>query len=199
VEKVNIQPTRNAVVEIFSDSVDEFGEIPPIDPPPEAVLAKDKPTAFCQIRYNAVSTVTSFCTTIHGPPLDVLRRPADTYQIASRNNNGNGKGGGIPERKTKWWLCLIELNLLFYQYFGDTKPRFGVHIVDATVTIVKEIASATTVTVLFSDKRKWTLDFEGPNDAKRFVFAVNESKKAIDGNSIFFKRTKHFRNKFANS
>lgn len=188
---------RNAVVEIFSDAVDEFGEIPQVDQPLETPVGKDKPMV-CQIRYNALSTVTSFCTTIHGPPLDVLRRPADTYQIAPRNNT-TGKTGGVPERKTKWWLCLIELNLLFYQYFGDTKPRFGVHIADATATIVKETSPITSVTITFADKRKWTLDFEGSNDAKRFVFAVNESKKAMDGNSIFFKRTKPFRNKFANS
>ena len=184
---MNIQLPRNAVVE----DVDEFGEPIPVEPQ----TADSKGTQMvCKIRYNALSTVTSLCASVHGPPLDVLRKPAETYQIASRNNN-TGKNVALPERKTKWWLCFAELHMLFYQYFGDSKPRFAVNISDATATLLRDVSPATSVMVQFADKRKWSLEFENPNEAKRFVFAVTESKQAMEGTSIFFKKPKTFRPK----
>lgn len=188
VERLNIQPPRQNAVDTTL-YIDENGE-----PQTRPESLEGRSGKVCQIRYNAVSTVTSCCFSIHGPPLDVLRRPAEIYQIASRNNAN--KNGGVPERKTKWWLCLVELNLLFYQYFGDTKPRFSIHIGEVSVALLNNVAPLTSVAVLFPDKRKWTLDFDNPNDAKRFVFAVTESKKAMEGNSLFFKRPKQFRGKF---
>ena len=184
---MTIHLPRTAVVE----ELDEYGEPIPVEP----IVADSKGTQMvCKIRYNALSTVTSLCASVHGPPLDVLRKPAEIYQIASRNNNA-GKNAGAPERKTKWWLCFAELHMLFYQYFGDSKPRFTVSIADATTTLLRDMSPLTFVLVLFNDKRKWVLEFETPNEAKRFVFAATESRKAADGSSIFFKNPRAFRPK----
>lgn len=145
-----------------------------------------------QIKYNAVSTVTSYCAHIQGPPLDILRRTADHYYHNTRNKNNSA-----AERKTKWWICLVELNLLFYQYLGDTKPRYAVYLADATTQIPKDsVNSSSSALISFSDKRKWLLDFETPFEAKRFVYTMNESKKAMEGTSIFFKHQKQFTAKF---
>lgn len=157
-----------------------------------ASLTATAPRMVAQIRYNAVSTVTSYCAHIQGPPLDVLRRTADHYYHNTRNKNNSA-----AERKTKWWICLVELNLLFYQYLGDTKPRYAVYVADANAYVPKDnVNSGSSALLLFSDKRKWLLDFETPFEAKRFVYTMNESKKAMEGTSIFFKHQKQFSAKF---
>lgn len=134
--------------------------------------------------------MTSYCAHIHGPPLDVLRRTAEHYFHNPRNKNN------VAERKTRWWLCIVELNLLFYQYFGDTKPRFTIYIGDVMCTIPRDVANSSSAMIIFPDKRKWLFDFDAPYETKRFVYTVNESKKAMEGTSIFFKHQKQYAPKF---
>jgi hypothetical protein len=144
-----------------------------------------------QIRYTALSSVTSYCAHIHGPPLDILRRTAEHYFHNPRNKNN------AAERKTKWWLCVVELNLLFYQYLGDTKPRFSVYIADTITYVPRDSVNNSSAIIVFPDKRKWLLDFETPYETKRFVSTISESKKAMDGTSIYFKHQKQYSAKFS--
>lgn len=159
----------------------------------ESGTAYSTPKMVVTLRYNALSTVTSFCAHMQGPPLDVLRRAAEQYM---HTNPGRNKGTVSGERKTKWWVCLVELNILFYQYLGDTRPRFATSIADASAVLAKDSA-VHSVYLTFPDRRKWMFDFETVIESKRFVFAVCESKRATEGTSIFFKHTKTFVNKFS--
>jgi hypothetical protein len=182
---------------LLSSSPSPLDSVPSPSPAPLQSQSQ-APRQVAQIRYTALNSVTSYCTHIHGPPLDILRRTADHYFHNPRNKNNNATVGGAgPERKTKWWVCVVELNLLFYQYLGDTKPRFSVYIAETSVFIPRDSVNSSSAMVAFPDKRKWLLDFETPYETKRFVSTVNESKKAMDGTSIYFKHQKQYSAKFS--
>lgn len=151
-------------------------------PQPSTIAEKDPEPKKCVIRYTSFSSITSMCLETHGPPLDVLRRPA--YAFA----NNPKAAGAVQERKSKWWLCVVEGHLLFYQYYGDTRPRFIASIADATAIASREQQNS--VVLLFGDRRKWVFDFDDVGQANRFVFTVTETRKAMEGTSYYFKKMK---------
>lgn len=138
-----------------------------------------------EVRYSALSHVTSFCCFIYGPPLDVLRKPSEAYSA----NTGSKRGGMQSERKSRWWLAVAEMNILFYQYFGDLRPRYCCALIDCTATPVGELG----VVLSFNDRRKWYLEFKQVHEVNRFIFSVTESRKASEGNSMYYKSAKLFR------
>jgi hypothetical protein len=137
------------------------------------------------IRYNALSVITSFCSFAYGPPLEFLRKPGEMFNLLS--NSAAAKRGVIaPERKTRWWICVVEMNILFYQYFGDVRPRYSASVVDCTATVTGDL----TVQLLYNDRRRWCFDFQSLCDVNLFVFTITESKKAFEGSSIYFRNGK---------
>jgi hypothetical protein len=118
------------------------------------------------------------------PPLDILRRPVESYMVST--HVAAGAGAKAKERSSRWWICLIELKVAFYQCYGDSKQRFVANIRDSTVAVSKE--SSTTVIINFGDRKKWQFNFNSTAEAKKFSFVVNESKRVLDGNSMYFKK-----------
>ena len=148
----------------------------------------------CVIRYNALSSFTSFGVSAQGPPVDVLRKAPESFMTQSLR-----KVTVMPERKTRWWLVLAELNLVFYQVFGDTKPRYSVPIFDCSVAIVKDSGSRHHACITLPDKRKWDFEFDDMLDMKRFVFAIVECRKGMDNQSIYFKPGRKFDSTYGNN
>lgn len=89
------------------------------------------------------------------------------------------------ERTSRWWICLAELRLSFYQFVGDSKTRFSANIKDTTVAVSKDQNKVAIVN--FGDRKKWLINFSTSAEAKKFAFVVAESKKALDGLSLYFK------------
>lgn len=118
------------------------------------------------------------------PPLDILRRPVESYMVSSHAAiTGVAKA---KERTSRWWICIAELKLIFYQCVGDSKQRYVSNIRDTTAAVSKD--ALMTVIINFGDRKKWLITFTTIGEAKRFAFIVNESKRALDGNSLFFKQ-----------
>jgi len=140
----------------------------------------------CVVLYNALSSFTSFGLSAQGPPVDVLRKPPEMFSTNVR------KVAAMPERKTRWWVVLAELNLIFYQVFGDTKPRHSCHLFEASVFIVKESGGRHQASVTFPDKRKWDFEFDNAVDMKRFVHCINECRRGMDNQSLYFKSGRRF-------
>lgn len=134
-------------------------------------------------RYTPIHPVLSMVAAVTAPPLDILRRPVESYMISSHSaTNATTKA---KERTTRWWICLAELKLTFFQFSGDSKTRYSANIKDTTVAVSKD--QTKTAIVNFGDRKKWLISFSTPAEAKRFAFVVSESKRALDGSSIYFK------------
>ena len=127
--------------------------------------------------------VLSMVANVTAPPLDILRRPVESYMITS--HSAASAAAKAKERTSRWWICLAELKLTFYQFVGDSKQRYSVNIKDTTVAVSKD--QTKTAIVNFGDRRKWLINFNSPAEAKKFAFIVGESKRALDGTSIYFK------------
>ena len=140
----------------------------------------------CVVRYNALSSFTSFGLSAQGPPVDVLRKIPDSFSQNIR------KIAVMPERKTRWWIVIAELNIIFYQVFGDTKPRYSCPLFDCTVFIVKESGTRHHICLSFPDKRKWDFEFDNVGDMKRFYFSIAECRRSADNQSIYFKTGRRF-------
>ena len=125
---------------------------------------------------------------VTAPPLDILRRPVESYIISS--HGALSSAAKAKERTSRWWICLAELKLIFYQFAGDSKQRYVANIRDTTVAVSKE--QPKTVIVNFGDRKKWLINFWTPTEAKKFSFTVNESRRVIDCNSIYFRNAVHF-------
>lgn len=132
----------------------------------------------CQIRIKVLNPILSPCLQVHGPPLDVLRRPGDHYFNPSTKK---GKER-VSDRRSKWWICIVDAKLCFYQFFGDSYPRYVVLVKDASVFISK--AFPNNAVIQFADKRKWQLECRSELDAKKFANAVREWKKVYENSSI---------------
>lgn len=164
---------------------------------------------FVKFRYYPQNPIVTICQMISAPPLDVLKRPAESGMKHKRRivNPGNTSGGGsvsgnstgtgavatttaVTYRNSKYWICLHQLRLWFYQYYGDASPRFAADVSDASVIIVREKGRPTPlVQLVHDDNRLWLLEFPTKLDAVKFELALNESKKAIgDMKSIYAKR-----------
>ena len=118
------------------------------------------------------------------PPIDVLRKAAEIYSGLKRD---------IPyatdRRSSRYWLVLIELKLIFFQNFGDTKARFSSNIHDTEVTLQNDLTS---VRLCFPDKRTWVFEFESKLLAKRFEFSILESQKHyFNKSSLYIKGNRY--------
>ena len=146
------------------------------------------------IQYKSFRLITTLCIETAGPPLDVLRRPAQLFNATHGHKGGGNANVNNQERRTKWWVCIVEGRIIFYQYFGDTVPRYVASLSDATASPPKQQSNLTVLTL--GDGRKWLFDFEERKQVNRFVFCVNETKRACDGNSIYFKKRIEFDESF---
>lgn len=66
---------------------------------------------------------------------------------------------------------------MFYQNYGDSKPRFMVNIRDVSATLQHDMTS---VRLIFPDKRSWLFEFENKLQAKQFEFAITETQRSLD-------------------
>lgn len=144
----------------------------------------------CVVRYNALSSFTSFGLSAQGPPVDVLRKVPDSFAQNIRKINV------MPERKTRWWIIIAELNILFYQVFGDTKPRYSCPLFDCTASIVKESGTRHHACLTFADKRKWDFEFDNVGDMKRFYIAISECRRGMENQSLYFQVGRRFETTF---
>lgn len=115
------------------------------------------------------------------PPLDILKRPIESYVVSS---GAAGTGPKAKERTTRWWICLAELKIIFYQFMGDSKQRYVCMIDDANIAVSKE--NKCVVLVNFGDRKKWSITFQSPAESHRFAFNVAECRRAAEGSSMFF-------------
>lgn len=140
--------------------------------------------------------VGSFCQYAFAPPLDILKRgpelKRDEYGGGAKKNKEDGGDGepvdvGIDKkgRTSRWWVCLSEHKIYFYQFYGDSDPRFIADLSNAVAYFGRDGLSAVTVT--FPD-RNWVFDFDQREYASRFHFAIEEGRKAIMGSSIIIKK-----------
>lgn len=68
---------------------------------------------------------------------------------------------------------------MFFQYYGDIVPRFIADISDVVAKVERDKGRTTTlVNLIHPDGRVWLLEFQAKQDACKFEFAVNESRKA---------------------
>lgn len=126
------------------------------------------------IKYIPQNLMSSLCYQVQAVPLDALKRNAD-LSIKKTQNNPNQLS-----RTTRWWLCLFNLRVLFYQFYGDSRPRFIGDITTATVHCMTEKNLRHNIPIIHADGRKWLVEFYDVGDAVKFEFAVNESQKAYN-------------------
>jgi hypothetical protein len=153
------------------------------DVPLKVISQRDRT---CVVRYNALSSFTSFGVSAQGPPVDVLRKVPDVFTQNIR------KQAVMPERKTRWWIIVAELNILFYQVFGDTKPRYSCPLFECNASIVKESGTRHHAVLSFPDKRKYDFEFDNVVDMKRFVSSIVECRRGMENQSIYFKHGRKF-------
>jgi len=115
------------------------------------------------------------------PPLDILKKTV----IATENFIGKKDAPAVERRASRYWFVLIELNVLFYQNYGDARPRYMTNIYDAVAVLQSDKSS---VRLNFPDKRSWLFEFSTTHLAKRFEFSVFESRKHKEnGSSVYIK------------
>ena len=51
-------------------------------------------------------------------------------------------------RTTQWWICLANLKLYFYQFFGDTRARYVSDLSHAAVYAGNTMATTLTTTII---------------------------------------------------
>lgn len=135
----------------------------------------------CSVNYFPQNNTSCMCRMIQGPPLDILRRPADTSKkigkITIPGNSTNNQPSNY--RNSRYWLCLYKLKLMFFQYYGDIAPRFIADLSDVIAKVERDKGRTTSlVNLIHPDSRVWLLEFQTKQDACKFEFAVNESRKA---------------------
>ena len=81
-------------------------------------------------------------------------------------------------------FLLSEARLCFYQFFGDSYPRFFVSIKDASAFISKSLLNS--VVIQFSDRRKWHLECKTDIDAKKLAQAIREWRRVLENNSLIY-------------
>lgn len=145
-----------------------------------------------RLMYQPLNPISSICLLASGPPLEDLRKPAETdlRLLAMKKDSDTGKMKSMVEgRTTLWWLVLCRLKLYFFQYHGDPKPRLIADITQATCEVDPMYLHRTVVSIKHADKRVWLIEFEDFKKALKFEFAVLESQEAAkrDGGSMFMK------------
>lgn len=140
--------------------------------------------------YRPLNPISSVCLLASGPPLEDLRKPAETdlRLLALKKVEDTAKLKSMVEgRTTLWWLVCSRLKLYFFQYHGDPKPRLVADVAHANVEIDPQYMHRCVVKIRHADKREWLLEFEDFKKALKFEFAVNESQAAskTEGGSMF--------------
>jgi len=103
----------------------------------------------------------------------------------ANDEQGGGNGEKGKGRTTRWWICITEQKIFFYQFYGDSDPRFIADVSNAMSYVGRDGVS--TVSVTFPD-RIWVIDFDEKSHAHRFHFALEEGKRAAAGASIIIKK-----------
>lgn len=145
-----------------------------------------------RLMYQPLNPISSLCLLASGPPLEDLRKPAETdlRLLAMKKDSDTGKMKNMVEgRTTLWWLVLCRLKLYFFQYHGDPKPRLVADITQATCEVDPMYLQRTVVSIKHADKRVWLVEFEDFKKALKFEFAVSESQEAAkrEGGSMFMR------------
>jgi hypothetical protein len=145
---------------------------------------KANPDFSCRLLYHPQNPVLYVCMWALGPSLDLLRRSGT---MLSTKKKPEALSGSNSSRNSRYWLCTSHNVLWFYQYYGDTSPRFGVEIHEAQGLMVKEKKRSTTLgSLILSDGRTWLLDFATKADALRFEVAINENRRVHkEGSSMY--------------
>ena len=171
------------------------------------VAFTDKSEHFVRVLYSPQNPISSMVMMISGPPLDVLRAKAETDILAqARNKKKSGSEDSVAKgatrdqgpqgRATRWWLCLCNLRLYFYQNYGDNRPRLVSEIVEARVIVDPTYTKGNVISILHRDTRLWMLEMSDAKLAEKFAFAVSESQKAhAQRHGSIFIRTSEVRKK----
>lgn len=143
---------------------------------------------FLRVLYYPQNPISAVVFLLAGPPVDILRLPpVKDIHAHARNKPGAEDeakkklvthDAGPAGRTTRWWLCMSNLRLFFFQAHGDVKPRFVSDIVDAAVGVDPAYTRGNVVQILHVDGRCWLLDLQSDRDAQQLEFAVKESQKA---------------------
>lgn len=137
----------------------------------------------CVLVYTPMHSILSICMNCTGPPLDIIRKHGDAHNICAANTKKRGMKK-LETRRTDWWVVVADGKIHFYQNYGESNPRFSACLNDAEATFALDGDTPTAI-LTYSDNRRWVFGCENAVDANKFVFAVNESKVAVTGSSIF--------------
>ena len=175
------------------------------NPEAAASASEDKDKAvggqLMRVLYYPQNPISSVTFMVSGPPLDVLRTPAVTdphllARTAARKASSDSeekkldtRDSGPQGRATRWWLCLNNLRLYFFQNYGDAKPRFISDLTDAQVGVDPIYTKGNVIFILHRDSRLWLIELSDSSCAEKVAFAVHESQKAqrTKGGSIFMR------------
>jgi hypothetical protein len=113
--------------------------------------------------YRPVGSLKSMCGSCVGPSLDFLRKAAEQFGHLAKNKE--------VKRATRYWVCLADMRLRFYAFYGDSQCRIEEDISKASVTNVRNV-----VTIRLEDKRSWQLEFETPGEAATMTFVAKECR-----------------------
>lgn len=145
---------------------------------PLEVQHVDAPDLSCSLYFIPLNRLGSFCCDAVGPRLDLLRRKGDYFETYGSMVEGKERRGW------KWWLCLAEGKLYFYQCRGEMNPRFISDVSNAEIRFSNTNKGGTDsiwVTLLHQDGRVWRLGFNSMLEAKKFAFAIRESHLVVKG------------------
>lgn len=129
--------------------------------------------------------MTTLCHMVYAPPLDILRKGSDVYNLHRKIVTSNHN-----YRTSRYWLCLINAKLFLFQYYGDSDPRFVSDVTEASVTIVREkdMQASQLINLHHADGRVWLIEFQNKTEASHFEFIFNEVIKArTESGSRFMK------------
>lgn len=141
------------------------------------VIYRDIKREECEVYYLPQNPVTSSCQMASGPPLDIMKKATDAVKIRMLNIS-NLEGANI--RRRRWWLCLCDLKLYFFEVFGDAKPRLTVDIIDVATASMRDKGMPCKVSLTHA-YRMWIIEFSSSNVADSFVFGINETKRCLQG------------------
>ena len=109
-----------------------------------------------RIFYRPLNPISSVCLLASGPPLEDLRKPAETdlRLLALKKVEDTAKLKSMVEgRTTLWWLVCSRLKLYFFQYHGDPKLRLVADISQAHVEVDPQYMHKCVVKIRHADKR----------------------------------------------
>lgn len=169
---------------IFTTSTGGPGNSSNVNPAARVIFANDR---LCSLHYYPQNNVTNLVAMVSAPPLDILKRAPEAGIKKMKAN-----AGPINYRNSRYWLCLYRLKLIFFQYFGDIAPRLVSDVSEATAVMQYDSKGRSTplVNVVHADMRVWLIEFDTRKEARKFVFALQESRKACsESGSIYAQKS----------